>query len=44
MKFDCHVHTTPVSKGYGDIEHFNHKKFMDDLKKAGLDGAACIIW
>ena len=40
MRFDCHVHTRPNSIRYGDIEHFNHKEFMGDLKKAGLDGAA----
>ena len=40
MRLDCHVHTRPTSERYGDIEHFNHKLFMDDLKSAGLDGAA----
>ena len=40
MRLDCHVHTRPNSERYGDIEHFNHKLFMEDLKLAGMDGAA----
>ena len=40
MRLDCHVHTRPTSERYGDIEHFDHKLFMADLKAAGMDGAA----